>query len=500
MRLKDILEGVACKKVYGNTDIHIKDISINSKKIIKGGLFAAVKGFRSDGHDFVGEAVRNGAIAVITNKKMNTDPGIVQIIVEETREILPIISKNFFGDPSKSLKIIGITGTNGKTTTCYIIDSILKSAGLKTSMITTYRSYIDRKEVKLDRTTPESIDLQKFFAESVRSGVQFVSMEVSSHSVDLHRVDHIDFDYLIFTNLTQDHLDYHGTLENYFEVKSRLFNTGNRKLFGSGRAIINIDDSFGRRLFDMTGMERTSYSIDDHGADIRALEIISSISGLKMMVKRDKNRNIRIKTSLCGIFNIYNILAASTACFEAGIDARSIIAGIEKMKGFGGRFEKIENSSGPTVIVDYAHTPDGLENVLSTARDVLAGSGKLISVFGCGGDRDRNKRKIMGGISARLADYTIITSDNPRSEEPDSIISMIEEGFMGKGTDKYCRIIDRKEAILMAIDIARPCDLVLIAGKGHEDYQEFGNGRRVAFCDFDIVREYNENKRKGKKY
>ena len=498
MRLKDVLKGVECKKVYGDADICIKDISINSKNIKKGGLFAAVKGFRADGHDFVDEAVRNGAIAVITNKKMNTGPEAAQIVVEETRGVLPIISKNFFGDPSKSLKIIGITGTNGKTTTCYIIDSILKSAGLKTSMITTYRSYIDRKEVKLDRTTPESIDLQRFFAESVKSGVQFASMEVSSHSVDLHRVDHIDFDYLVFTNLTQDHLDYHGTLENYFEVKSRLFDTGNRGLFGIGRAIINIDDSFGRRLFDMTGMKKTSYSIKDPGADIKASDITSSISGLKMMIKGNKNRNIGVETPLCGIFNIYNILAASSTCFEADIDIRSIRAGIGRMKSFGGRFEKIENSSGPTVIVDYAHTPDGLENVLNTARDMLAGSGKLISVFGCGGDRDRNKRKIMGNISARLADFTIITSDNPRSEEPDSIISMIEEGFKGEGPDKYCRIIDRKEAILMAIDIARPCDLVLIAGKGHEDYQEFENGRRIAFCDLDIVKEYNENKRKDK--
>ena len=497
MRLRDILEGVACKKVYGDADIRIKDISINSNNIKKEGLFAAVKGFRADGHDFVDEAVRNGAIAVITNKKINTGPEVAQIVVEETRDVLPIISKNFFGDPSKSLKIIGVTGTNGKTTTCYIIDSILKSAGLRTSMITTYRSYIDRKEVRFDRTTPESIDLQRFFAESVKSGVQFVSMEVSSHSVDLHRVDYIDFDYLIFTNLTQDHLDYHGTIENYFEVKSRLFNTGNRELFGSGRAIMNIDDSFGRRLFDMTGMEKTSYSINDPGADIKASDIISSISGLKMMIKGNKNRNIGIETSLCGKFNIYNILAASSACFEAGIDMRSIEAGIGRMKGFGGRFEKIENISGPTVIVDYAHTPDGLENVLNTARDVLVGSGKLISVFGCGGDRDRNKRKIMGNISAGLADFTIITSDNPRSEEPDSIISMIEEGFKGKGPDKYCRITDRKEAILMAIDIARPCDLVLIAGKGHEDYQEFENGRRIAFCDLDIVKQFI--KRKDKK-
>jgi len=496
MRLEKILEGVAHKKIYGDSGICIRDISTNSKTILEGGLFAAVRGFKLDGHDFIGEAVRNGAAAVLVNEKMDTDPGVTQIIVEETRPVLPVISKNFFGDPSKSLKIIGITGTNGKTTTCYLIDSILKKAGLKTSIITTYRSYIDKKEVKFDRTTPESIDLQRFFAESVRAGVEHVCMEVSSHSIDLHRVDHIDFDYLIFTNLTQDHLDYHGTLESYFEVKSRLFDIKNSKLFGNGKAIINIDDSCGKKLFDMTGMRKTSYSINDPDVDIRASKISNSISGLKMMIEDNKNRSIRIETSLCGIFNIYNILAASSTCIEIGIDADNIIGGLENMKGFGGRFEKIECGRGPTVIVDYAHTPDGLENVLKTARDVLSGSGKLISVFGCGGDRDKNKRKIMGAISARLADFTIITSDNPRSEDPDSIISMIEEGFGEEEIEKYRRITDRREAVFGAMDIAGDRDIVLIAGKGHEDYQEFENGRRIDFFDPDIVREYYENKRK----
>ena len=496
MRLKKILEGIIHKKIYGDLDISIKDISTDSKTILKGGLFAAVKGFKLDGHDFVDEAVNNGAIAVLVNKKMDTGPGITQIIVKETRPVLPIISKNFFGDPSKSLKIIGITGTNGKTTTCYLIDSILKKAGLKTSIITTYRSYIDKKEVKFDRTTPESIDLQRFFAESVKAGVDFVGMEVSSHSIDLHRVDHIDFDYLIFTNLTQDHLDYHGTLESYFEVKSRLFDIKNSKLFGNGRAIINIDDSYGKKLFDMIGIRKTSYSINDPEADIRASKISNSISGLKMIIEDNKNRDIRITTPLCGIFNIYNILAASSTCIEIGIDVNGIINGSKNMKGFGGRFEKIEYGEGPTVIVDYAHTPDGLENVLRTARDVISGSGKLISVFGCGGDRDKNKRKVMGHISAKLADFTIITSDNPRSEDPDSIISMIEEGFREEQIEKYRRITDRREAIFDAMGIAGNKDIVLIAGKGHEDYQEFENGRRIDFFDSDIVREYYENKRK----
>jgi UDP-N-acetylmuramoyl-L-alanyl-D-glutamate--2,6-diaminopimelate ligase len=494
MRLKKILEGINIKNIYGCEDIEILDISINSKNIKKGSLFAAVKGFRLDGHDFVKEAAGRGAVALITNKKMDISRTVTQIIVDETRPVLPVISKNFFDDPSKSLKVIGITGTNGKTTTCYIIDSILKSAGVETSIVTTYRSFIGRREIKFSRTTPESLDLQRFFAKSLKSGVKFTSMEVSSHSIDLHRVDHIDFDYLVFTNLSQDHLDYHRTIEKYFEAKSRIFNIKNRKIYGSGRAIINIDDNYGKRLFGMTGLEKTSFSINNPGADIRASDISNSVSGIDMVIKI-KDKKIRISTPLCGVFNIYNILAAAGTCFEAGIKTRYIISGIEKMKGFGGRFERIENRQGPTVIVDYAHTPDGLKNVLQTARNLLSDSGKLISVFGCGGDRDKNKRKKMGSISARLADFTIITTDNPRSEEPDSIISMIEEGFKKEGECRYIKITDREEAIFRAIDEAGQDDLVLIAGKGHEDYQEFENGRRTAFSDSGTVRKYYENKR-----
>ncbi len=494
MRLSEILEGVDIKNIYGHEDVEILDISINSKNINKGYLFAAVKGFRQDGHDFVKEAVGRGAVAVITNKKMDISAHVTQIIVNETRSVLPFISKNFFGDPSKSLKVIGITGTNGKTTTCYIINSILKIAGVKTSIITTYKSFIGNREIKFSRTTPESLDLQRFFAESLKSGVKFVSMEVSSHSIDLHRVDYIDFDYLIFTNLSQDHLDYHKTIGKYFEAKSRIFDVKNRKFYGSGRAIINIDDGYGKRLFDITGLEKISFSINNPGADVRGSDISNSISGIDMLIKI-KDKNIRISTPLCGVFNIYNILAAAGTCFEAGISTDNIISGIKNMKGFGGRFERIEYSQGPTVIVDYAHTPDGLKNVLQTARNILSDSGKLELVFGCGGDRDKDKRKKMGSISARLADFTIITSDNPRSEEPDSIISMIEEGFKKEGVGKYIKITDRKEAIFRAISNAADDDLVLIAGKGHEDYQEFENGRRIAFSDSGTVMEYYENKK-----
>ena len=498
MRLEKLLDGVRHTKIYGDPAISIDDITLDSRKTAGGGLFAAVKGFRQDGHDHALDAVRNGAVAVICNKKLVLDPSVTQVIVDDTRKALPAISRNFFGDPSRSLKVIGITGTNGKTTTCWLIDSILKAAGKKTSTITTYRSFIDGREVIFDRTTPESIELQRFFSRSLESGVEFACMEVSSHSIDLHRVDGIDFDFLVFTNLSQDHLDYHGSMEDYFEVKSRLFNTANRQYYGDGKAIINIDDSFGLRLFRQTGMKKTSYAINNEKARIRAADITSSVDGIKMVITGDGIPALKVRTPLCGIFNIYNILAASAVCLEAGISTDHILTGISRMKGFGGRFEKIGKDPEKTVIVDYAHTPDGLRNVLETAANILSDGGRLISVFGCGGDRDRDKRKKMGAISARLAGFSIITSDNPRSEDPERIIDMIEEGFRQEGIKGYARITDREQAIFTAMDKARPGDIVLIAGKGHEDYQEFEKGRRIHFSDTEVVEKYYEDKKKDK--
>jgi UDP-N-acetylmuramoyl-L-alanyl-D-glutamate--2,6-diaminopimelate ligase len=497
MKLTRILEGIAVKKIYGDTGIGISDISIDSRTVKDGFLFVAIEGFKLDGHRFAKDAVKNGAAVVVSQKKLDIPLEATQVIVKDTRAALPQISANFFGNPSKSLKIIGITGTNGKTTTCHLINAILKDAGYKTSIISTFKSYIDDKEVYMDRTTPESLDLHRFFAESLENDVKYVCMEVSSHSIDLHRVDHIDFDHFIFTNLSQDHLDYHGTIDGYFEVKSRLFNPSYRKIFGGRSSAINIDDNFGRKLYKMTDLDKISYSIENKYADIKASDTKSSISGIRMVLKRKNKEDIKIRSSLCGVFNIYNILAAISTGFEIGIKKTSIIAGPELMKGFGGRFERIDYGPGPTVIVDYAHTPDGLENVLKTAKDILDSGGKLLSVFGCGGDRDRKKRKLMGAVSASIADFTIITSDNPRSESPEDIIIMIEEGIKEKGLKNYTTIIDREEAIHHAMDIAGQSDIVLIAGKGHEDYQEFENGRRIHLYDPEIVENWR-NEDKGK--
>jgi len=498
MRLVSILKGIDIKKIYGDIRIEISDISIDSRKVKNGFLFVAIDGFKLDGHRFACDAVKKGAAAVISQKKLDLSPGTIQVIVKDTRAALPQVSANFFGNPSRSLKIIGITGTNGKTTTCYLINSILKSSGFKTSIISTFKSYIDEKEVCMERTTPESLDLHRFFAESLRDDVKYVCMEVSSHSIDLHRVDHIDFDHFVFTNLSQDHLDYHGTIDEYFKVKSRLFDPSCRKIFGGRSAVINLDDDFGKKLYEMTDLDKVSYSIKDRSADIRASGMKSTIKGISMVLKRKNKKDMEIRSSLCGVFNIYNILAAISTGFEIGIGRSHILAGPESMKGFGGRFEKIDYGSGPTVIVDYAHTPDGLENVLKTAKDILGRGGRLLAVFGCGGDRDKKKRKLMGAVSARIADFTIVTSDNPRSERPGDIIMMIEEGLKSEGSKSYMTIADRKEAIHYAMDIAGEADIILVAGKGHEDYQEFENGRRIHLYDPEIVKNWrNENKGKN---
>src|SRR4030042_2033942 len=409
MKLQDVLKKINYKEIYGSTSIEIKDISINSKKIKKGSLFTAIEGFKHDGHSFIEEAISGGAIGIVARKKTSTPSHVTQVIVNDTRKVLPLLSKNFYRDPTKLLKLIGVTGTNGKTTTCYLIDSILRSAGIKTSLITTVESFLNGEEVVFERTTPESIDLNVFFDKSRQEKVDAACMEVSSHSIDLHRIDYLKYNYFVFTNLSQDHLDYHKDMGRYFAAKKKLFLKVNRNIYGGEKAA----------------------------------------------------------------FNIYNILAATGVCIDMGIKIKHIIEGINSMHGVKGRFEKVYADGKISVIIDYAHTPDGLKNALHTCRELLTPGGKIISVFGCGGDRDKGKRKIMGHISGQYADYTIITSDNPRSEEPVSIISMIEEGVIGSKNDRYAVEVDRRKAIFKALKMAGRNDIVIIAGKGHENCQEF---------------------------
>ena len=489
MNLKILLRGANLKKIIGNIETEVENISINSKNKLNKGLFIAIGGFEKDGHDYAVEAVKNGSIALVVQRKVRAGPGIIQIIVDSTREILPLICKNFYKDPTKAFKLIGITGTNGKTTTCYLIDFILKNSGYTTSMITTVESFLAGTRVPFERTTPGSIELNDFFNKSRIKNIDAACMEVSSHSIDLHRIDYLDFDYFLFTNLSQDHLDYHKTMDSYFKVKKDLFIKENRKKYGGSTAIINIDDEYGKKLFKATDLKKITYSLKPMASDIWAYDMVNSIEGINMSIGMLDGKGFKISSPLCGFFNVYNILAAISVCMDLGLGPEAIQDGLKLMNGVRGRFEKIETGERAIVIVDYAHTPDGLENVLKTLKALLRPGGKLVSVFGCGGDRDKKKREIMGNISGSYADYTIITSDNPRSEPPGAIINMIERGLARSGNNNYIKEPDRKKAIIRALDRSESSDIILIAGKGHEDYQEYRD-HRIPFSDQAIIKDW----------
>ena len=495
MKLIKLLKDVKFKEIYGPTDIEIKDISINSKNKITSSIFVAIVGFKHDGHDFVLEAIEGGAVAVLVERKLDISSAVTQIIVDNCRKSIPILCRNFFGNPAKSFKLIGITGTNGKTTTCFLINSILNNAGLKTSMITTVKSSIIGKLVPFNRTTPESLDLNKFFFESKAKNIDITCIEVSSHSIDLHRIDYLGFDYLVFTNLSQDHLDYHKNINNYFNVKKKIFLKKYRDIYGGKSAVINIDDKYGSKIAKTTDLNVVSYSLKSDDADIWAENVKNSISGIEMDVCRAGNeQRFKITSPLCGYFNIYNILAAIGVCLEIGISVEDIQSGIKSAHGAKGRFEKIILGGNTTAVIDYAHTPDGLKNVLETLRLIIKSGGNIITVFGCGGDRDKKKREIMGQIAGKLSDFIVITSDNPRSESPESIINMIEKGLIKTGNKNYIKQIDREKAITIALNMAKENDVVLIAGKGHEDYQEFKD-YRIPFSDQEIVKDWISKKK-----
>jgi len=494
MKLTNVLKDIGYTSIIGPQEVEISGISINSKKIKTGDLFISIAGFKKDGHDFAAEAIKNGAAAIMVQKVIKLPKKITQVLVKDCRKEFPKTCRNFYNNPTGSLILIGVTGTNGKTTTVYLTDSILRSAGLKTSLITTVQSFIGHDLLTFDRTTPESLDLNEFFSKSIQENIKAAAMEVSSHSIDLHRIDYLDYDYFIFTNLTQDHLDYHENMENYFSVKKKLFLKENRKIYGGRGAVINIDDTYGANLVKATDLKLLTYAIKDKSATLLASDINNSINGIDMYLNYQPRSGAKFKfkiySKLCGFFNVYNILASAGTGLIMNLDIKDIQDGIKRMAEIPGRFEKITMQNKRNVIVDYAHTPDGLENVLKTARSLLEPGGKLISVFGCGGDRDKVKRKIMGEISALYADFTIVTSDNPRTEEPEIIMDMIEEGFGQTDTKKYIKITDRKEAIFRSLDIAGEKDIVIIAGKGHEDYQEFADFR-IHFSDQEVIRQWD---------
>jgi UDP-N-acetylmuramoyl-L-alanyl-D-glutamate--2,6-diaminopimelate ligase len=508
VRLEDVFRGCAYE-ISGERErqrgvevqpleAQVSGIAYDSRKVVKDTVFVAIRGEKLDGHDFISDAVKRGAVAIIHEKPEPNAPscsdirGPLFIKVRDTRRALACISNNFYERPSEGISVIGVTGTNGKTTTTYLIKSVLEAWGRNAGLIGTITYIIGDRHYPAVHTTPEALEFQGILREMAKAGCSHVITEVSSHSLSQCRVDYTLFEAGVFTNLTRDHLDFHGTMEEYYRAKRRLFT---ELLSAEGIAVINRDDAWGKRLLtDLReqGKERESrpsiitYGME-RGSDVTALDPENTPSGVSFTLEY-RGGSCRIVCPLVGIPNIYNILAAASVALALGIPTEVMREGIRNTPPVEGRLEKVEAGQDFLCIVDYAHTPDALERLIVTARELLKDrnlSGRIITLFGCGGDRDRGKRPLMGEIASRLSDYLILTSDNPRSEDPDEILSEIVSGISG---DRYQVVPDRKEAITLAVEKAGPGDIVLIAGKGHEDYQEI-KGVRYKFRDREVAEE-----------
>ncbi|MCJ7653261.1 MAG: UDP-N-acetylmuramoyl-L-alanyl-D-glutamate--2,6-diaminopimelate ligase [Actinobacteria bacterium] len=485
MLLSELLDTLDEKKVEGFRDLELPGLAYDSRLVEPWEAFFCIKGLVTDGHLYAADAVGKGAAVLFIEKELEAEVGeeVILVKVPDTRRAMARCSARFFGDPSGELKLVGVTGTNGKTTTTFLVESICRKAGHRTGIIGTVETHIGSVVEPVTRTTPESLDLQRLLRRMADDGVEVVAMEVSSHALELERVDGCRFEVVVFTNLTQDHLDFHISIEEYFGAKRRLF-TGDR--FGPGRrALANIDDQFGRRLMEETELGSRSFGLGRE-ADIRGTGVEVSQGGNRFVLEY-AGESIPLLTALQGRFNVYNCLAAAGVAFELGIGTGNIVQGLETMKGVPGRFENIDCGQDFTVIVDYAHTPDGIRSLLEACREVT--SGRVILVIGCGGDRDRSKRPLMGKVGAEMSNLCIITSDNPRSEDPQAIIEMILDGIRESfSPERYMVEVDRRSAIYKAIGEAAPGDLVVVAGKGHESGQIFAE-RVIPFDDRQVVRE-----------
>ena len=466
MRLHEVMPGAPASGEVG-----IAELAYDTRSVKPGTLFFCVPGFTRDGHELAPEAIARGAVALVVERPL--DLGVPEIVVDSARAAMAPAAAAFYGDPTAQLWVVGVTGTNGKTTTAFLVRAMLEADGHPTGLLGTVTSVIGGRERPVIRTTPEAIDLQRTFREMVDAGDEACAMEVSSHALELHRADAIHFAAAVFTNLTQDHLDFHSTMEDYFNAKRRLFAAN------PGTPVINLDDPYGRRLAAETAGAVT-FALE-RDADYRALDVETDLAGSRFTA-RTPDGELRLSSPLRGRFNVYNVLGALAAARSLGVALESAAGAVQKAGQVPGRFETVEEGQGFAVLVDYAHTPDSLENVLREARALA--QGRLHVVFGCGGDRDRGKRPLMGAIARELADRVIVTSDNPRSEDPEAIISEILEG-----AGEVEHTADRREAITEAIAGARGGDVVVIAGKGHEQGQEFAAGHEIPFDDVAVARE-----------
>lgn len=461
------------------------DVTHDSRQAKPGTLFVAIKGHTMDGHRFVDDVIRRGAVGIISEYDPPSGFDGAWLKVKDAREALAKAASVIYGEPSHNLDLIGVTGTNGKTTTTYLCFALAEAAGIKPAMLTTVEYRIGEKSEEAVRTTPEASDTNKFLRDAVDSGCKMAAMEASSQAIDLHRCDWLRFKVAIFTNLTQDHLDYHHTMDNYFDAKKRLFD--GRLGEKPGSCVVNIDDEWGVKLVDeLRGNgQRVVTTSQKADADLTAENIdVSLIKGTSFLLKTPKG-DVNITSPLVGRPHVYNMLSAAGAALELGYDLDSIKKGLGKCVGAPGRFERVPNDSDFAVVVDYAHTDDALLNTLKTARDLT--TGRIITVFGCGGDRDKTKRQPMGRVAGQSSDFVIITSDNPRTEDPLKIIQEIEIGVKETGTE-YLAISDRRQGIFEAVTKARSGDVVIIAGKGHETYQLIDN-EKFHFDDREVAAE-----------
>ncbi len=477
--LKDILYKVAIEAVQGSTEISVRKIDFDSRKISSGDLFVAMRGMQVDGHNFIDSVISQGAAAIVCEEfpsELNSD--VTYIKVNDANQALAFISANYYGNPSANVKLVGITGTNGKTTVASLLYQLFKKAGYKVGLLSTVKIMVDEVEYKATHTTPDSLTINAYLAEMNEVGVEFCFMEVSSHGIHQKRTSGLSFAGGVFTNLSHDHLDYHPTFAEYRDVKKLFFDQLSKSAF----SLVNADDKNGLIMVQNTKSRKLTYALKTY-ADYRAQILENQLSGLLLKINENE-----VWVRLIGTFNAYNLLAIYGTSIELGMESLEVLRLMSDLESVSGRFQFIVSAQNITAIVDYAHTPDALENVLKTINDIRTKNEQLITVVGCGGDRDKTKRPIMANIASSLSSKIIITSDNPRSEDPAVIIEEMEAGVQPQYYNKTIAIVDRKQAIKAACQFAQPNDIILIAGKGHETYQEI-KGIRHDFDDMQIVTE-----------
>ena len=480
MILKDILYNVALQSVQGTTDVVVNSIQYDSRKVEKNDLFVAIKGVHSDGHSFIEKAIENGASVIVAETlQEHKIENITYVEVQSSSSALAFMAANFYQHPSENLRLIGVTGTNGKTTVASLLYNLFKAAGYKVGLISTVKIMVDNTSHSTSHTTPDSLVINSYLQQMNNVGVEFCFMEVSSHGIHQHRTEGLAFEGGIFTNLSHDHLDYHSSFAEYRDVKKSFFDGLSKTAF----ALTNVDDKNGRIMVQNTKAKTYSYAMKSY-ADYRTQILENHFKGLLLKINDNE-----IWVKLIGSFNAYNLTAVFACADILGLENDELLRLMSTLENVSGRFEYFVTPNNITVIVDYAHTPDALKNVLHTINDIRTQNELLISVVGCGGDRDKTKRPKMGHIASALSSKVIFTSDNPRSENPDSIISEMEQGVEPQNFKKIMAITNRKQAIKAACQLARTNDIILVAGKGHESYQEI-NGKRSAFNDYEVALDY----------